>query len=155
MEGFKGKTGQLIALVGIVSTLAGFGYTGATYVNRLENLEKKVVGIAETKSGLQEIEERFEGIETSIKFINKTIDETIILEVRDGGKSITSIKVDVGSLKASIESMEVLLGATAEAIEASIGATAAALEASIENLEKQIDKLEEDFKRDNENPLLN
>ena len=155
MDWFKSKTTQVIALVTIVGTLAGFGYTGATYVNRLENLERKVGRIQGTEDAQQAIEERFAGIETSVEFINKTIDETIILEVRDGGKSITSIKVDVGSLKASIESMEVLLGATAEAIEASIGATAAALEASIENLEKQIDKLEEDFKRDNENPLLN
>ena len=35
MEWFKSGAGQLIALVTIVGTLAGFGYTGATYVNRL------------------------------------------------------------------------------------------------------------------------
>ena len=29
MEWFENKTTQLIALVGIVGTLAGFGYTGA------------------------------------------------------------------------------------------------------------------------------
>ena len=40
MEWFKSKAGQLIALATIVSTLAGFGYAGAGYVNRLENLEK-------------------------------------------------------------------------------------------------------------------
>ena len=40
MEFFQKKTGQVIALVTIIGTLAGFGYTGATYVNRLENLEK-------------------------------------------------------------------------------------------------------------------
>ena len=45
MEWFKGKTGQLIALVGIVSTLAGFGYTGAGYVNRIENLEKNLENV--------------------------------------------------------------------------------------------------------------
>ena len=33
MDWFQNKTGQLIALAAIVSTLAGFGYTGATYVN--------------------------------------------------------------------------------------------------------------------------
>ena len=120
---------QLIALVSIVGTLAGFGYTGATYVNRLENLEKKVGGIAETKSGLQEIEERFEGIETSIEFINKSIDDTILIEVREGGDSITAIKVDVGSIKASIKS----------------------LEGVIEDIQDDIKVLEED----NDNPLLN
>ena len=77
MDWFQNKTTQIIALVSIIGTLAGFGYTGATYVNRLENLEKKVGGIAETKSGLQEIEERFEGIETSIEFINKSIDDIL------------------------------------------------------------------------------
>ena len=41
MEWFKGKMGQIIALVSIIGTLAGFGYTGATYVNRIENLETK------------------------------------------------------------------------------------------------------------------
>ena len=44
MEFFQKKTGQVIALVTIIGTLAGFGYTGATYVNRLENLENKVKG---------------------------------------------------------------------------------------------------------------
>ena len=106
MDWFQNKTTQIIALVSIIGTLAGFGYTGATYVNRLENLEKKVGGIAETKSGLQEIEERFEGIETSIEFINKSIYDTILIEVREGGDSITAIKVDVGSIKASIKSLE-------------------------------------------------
>ena len=49
MEWFQSKTTQIIALVTIVGTLAGFGYTGATYVNRLENLEAKVGGIGETE----------------------------------------------------------------------------------------------------------
>ena len=35
MNWFENKTTQLIALVGIVTTLAGFGYQGAQYVNRL------------------------------------------------------------------------------------------------------------------------
>jgi chromosome segregation ATPase len=39
MDWLQSKTTQLIALVGIVTTLAGFGYQGATYVNRIENLE--------------------------------------------------------------------------------------------------------------------
>ena len=129
MDWFQNKTTQIIALVSIIGTLAGFGYTGATYVNRLENLEKKVGGIAETKSGLQEIEERFEGSETSIEFINKSIDDTILIEVREGGDSITAIKVDVGSIKASIKS----------------------LEGVIEDIQDDIKVLEED----NDNPLLN
>ena len=49
MDWLQSKTTQVIALVGIVSTLAGFGYTGATYVNRITNLEAKIGGIGDTK----------------------------------------------------------------------------------------------------------
>ena len=49
MEWFQNKTTQLIALVTIIGTLAGFGYTGATYVNRLENLEGQIASIGETE----------------------------------------------------------------------------------------------------------
>ena len=38
MDWLQNKTTQFIALMGIIGTLAGFGYTGATYVNRIENL---------------------------------------------------------------------------------------------------------------------
>ena len=41
MDWLQNKTTQFIALMGIIGTLAGFGYTGATYVNRIENLESK------------------------------------------------------------------------------------------------------------------
>ena len=106
MEFFKSKTTQIIALVSIIGTLAGFGYTGATYVNRLENLENKVKGIAETKSGLQEIEERFEGIETSISFINKSIDENLVIEVRDIEGQISTMAVNISALQTKSESLE-------------------------------------------------
>tara|TARA_R110002020_G_scaffold185996_1_gene383917 strand:+ start:17 stop:379 length:363 start_codon:yes stop_codon:yes gene_type:complete len=74
MEWFENKTTQLIAFISIVATLAGFGYTGATYVNRLENLEKKIIKAEETDDGLGEIEKRFEALDTSIAYINKTLD---------------------------------------------------------------------------------
>ena len=45
MNWFQTNTTQLIALVSIVGTLAGFGYTGATYINRLENLEDKILSL--------------------------------------------------------------------------------------------------------------
>ena len=106
MEFFKSKTTQIIALVSIIGTLAGFGYTGATYVNRLENLESTAKGIAETKSGLQEIEERFEGIETSISFINKSIDENLVIEVRDIEGQISTMAVNISALQTKSESLE-------------------------------------------------
>ena len=74
MDWFKNTTTQLIALVSIVGTLAGFGYTGATYINRLENLEAKIGGIGATKNAQQAIEERFAAIEKSVEYINKSID---------------------------------------------------------------------------------
>ena len=75
MDWFQSKTGQIIALVSIVGTLAGFGYTGATYVNRLENLEAKIGGVDEAEDEMKIIEERFASIETSVQFLEKEIDK--------------------------------------------------------------------------------
>jgi len=106
MEWFKTKGGQVIALVTIVSTLAGFGYAGAGYVNRLENLEKKVTGIATTKLGLQDIEKRFEGIETSITYINKSIDKGINLSLRTQSASINSLRAQLEGLSVAVGAIE-------------------------------------------------
>ena len=103
MEWFKSKGGQVIALVTIVSTLAGFGYAGAGYVNRLENLEKKVTGIATTKSGLQDIEKRFKGIETSVEYLEKQIDN---IEIPDNSESISSLKAQYSGLSISVKELE-------------------------------------------------
>ena len=42
MDWFQSKAAQSIGLVSIIGTLAGFGYTVATYVNRIEKLESKM-----------------------------------------------------------------------------------------------------------------
>ena len=161
MEWFKGKAGQLIALVGIISTLAGFGYTGAGYVNRLENLEGKIGGIAAGRENLQNIEERFAAIEasvsllsssktqvqgmeeaiamlqTSVSAINNTIDKNLILEVREASNDVTTIAVDVSGLQSLFES----------------------LEKSIEDIKDDIDDLEDEIEEVAEdadsNPLAN
>ena len=125
MEWFKSKGGQLIALVTIVSTLAGFGYAGAGYVNRLENLEKKIGGIGETEDAQQEIEQRFEGIETSIQYINKSLDNEstgLIAKIDNNDNAISSLTAQLSGLSISVK-----------------------------ELEKDIDKLEEG----NKNPLAN
>ena len=106
MEWFKSKAGQVIALATIVSTLAGFGYAGAGYVNRLENLEKKVTGIASTKSGLQDIEERFAGIETSVEYINKSIDEGINVSLKAQASTVSSLKAQIEGISVAIDAIE-------------------------------------------------
>jgi len=99
MNWLQSKTTQVIALVGIVSTLAGFGYTGATYVNRITNLEAKIGGIGDTKEAQKAIEERFASIETSVQFLEKEIDG---VEIPD----VTEIKTDIATIKAEISSLE-------------------------------------------------
>ena len=107
MDWVKGKIGQIIALVSIVGTLAGFGYTGATYVNRIENLEKKVGRIQGTEDAQQVIEERFSGIETSVEFINKTIDESLLLWIREAQENISGVQISVGKLEAGLKGLDI------------------------------------------------
>ena len=106
MEFFQKKTGQVIALVTIIGTLAGFGYTGATYVNRLENLEKKIGGIAETEDNTQDLENRFVAIETSITYINKSIDEGIVVSLKTQAQEFVTIKTALATLKADVKNLK-------------------------------------------------
>ena len=103
MEWFKSKGGQVIALATIVSTLAGFGYAGAGYVNRLENLEKKIGGIGETEDAQQQIEQRFTGIETSVEYLEKQIDG---IKIPDNSESISSLKAQLSGLSISVKGLE-------------------------------------------------
>ena len=109
MDWFKSKGGQVIALVTIVGTLAGFGYTGATYVNRIENLETKVVTITTTKSGLQEIEKRFEALETSLEYINKSLDSEntgLISKIDTNDESVSLLKSQLEGLSVAVRGLE-------------------------------------------------
>ena len=99
MDWFQSKTGQLIALATIVTTLAGFGYSGATYVNRIANLEAKIGGLGETENEMKVIEERFASIETSVQFLEKEIDGISVPDV-------TEIKTDIATIKADLQSLE-------------------------------------------------
>lgn len=106
MDWLQSKTTQVIALVGIVSTLAGFGYTGATYVNRITNLEAKIGGISEAEDNVQVIEERFAAIETSVQFLEKEINKIEIPDVTDIKTDIATIKADLVSLDKRIEEIK-------------------------------------------------
>ncbi len=106
MDWLQSKTTQVIALVGIVSTLAGFGYTGATYVNRITNLEAKIGGISEAEDNVQVIEERFASIETSVQFLEKEIDKIEIPDVTDIKTDIATVKADLISLDKRIEEIK-------------------------------------------------
>ena len=102
MDWLQNKTTQFIALMGIIGTLAGFGYTGATYVNRIENLESKAQQAKETEQGVDEVINRIEALETSVEYINKTIDETILLKINN----LEAIRSDMSGMKADIESVK-------------------------------------------------
>jgi chromosome segregation ATPase len=109
MEWFKSGAGQLIALVTIVGTLAGFGYTGATYVNRLENLEKKITKLKETDDDLGEIEKRFETLDTSIEYINKSLDNEstgLISKIDNNNESISLLKSQLEGLSVAVRALE-------------------------------------------------
>ena len=109
MDWFQSKTTQIIALVGIVGTLAGFGYTGAEYVNRLENLEYKIGGISEAEDNVQIIEERFASIETSVQFLEKEIDNIKVPDVTEIKTDIATIIADLQSLNNNLEKLETKL----------------------------------------------
>ena len=106
MNFLENKLTQVIALVSIIGTLAGFGYAGATYVNRLENLEAKIGGVKKADDGLQAVEERFAAIEASVVAINKSIDEGLIIEVREVQGQISTIAVNISALQTQTKSLE-------------------------------------------------
>jgi archaellum component FlaC len=106
MEWFENKTTQVIALVTIVGTLAGFGYTGATYINRLENLEAEIGGIGDTESAQQVIEERFASIETTVEYLEKQIDNLEIPDTSVLMAQLSGLSISVKELEKDVDKLE-------------------------------------------------
>ena len=106
MDWLQNKTTQIIALVGIVSTLGGFGYQGAELINRISNLEAKIGGIGDTENAQKIIEERFASIETSVKFLEKELDNIDIPDVTEIKTDIATIKADLQTLDRDIQKLE-------------------------------------------------
>ena len=85
MDWMKDNLTKVIATVGLISTISGFGYAGAELMGRLKAVENKVTAISSTKNSVTEIEKRFEGIE--VKLINlkegldKLDDKSIIIDL--------------------------------------------------------------------------
>ena len=114
---FKGKSWELIALASIVGILVGFGYRGAIYVNRIEDIEAKVAAI------------------------NKTIDESLLLWLREAEESISVIEVSVGKLQSKIDTIPDLspVEGNISVIRVDLGK----IESNLDSLEKQLEKLED------------
>ena len=106
MEWFENKTTQVIALVTIVGTLAGFGYTGATYINRLENLEAEIGGIGDTESAQQVIEERFASMETTVEYLEKQIDNLEIPDTSVLMAQLSGLSISVKELEKDVDKLE-------------------------------------------------
>ena len=116
MDWFKGKMGQIIALVSIVGTLAGFGYTGATYVNRLENLESKMAKYVDEADSLADqmtdLDKQVVAVGEQIKSLNIDTEDLapikndiVALQTSIAGIDIVALQTSIAAINASIDSM--------------------------------------------------
>ena len=104
MDWFQSKAAQIIGLVSIIGTLAGFGYTGATYVNRIENLEKKITKyVNETDSladQLVDLEKQVVTVDEQIKSLN--IETQDLSPIKN---DIVAMQTSIAGINSSIDSM--------------------------------------------------
>ena len=104
MDWFQNKTTQLIALAGIVSTLAGFGYTGATYVNRIENLESKMTRYI---NEIDALADQVTALDKNVVAVGEQI-KSLNVETQDLSpikNDIVAIQTSIADINSSIDSM--------------------------------------------------
>ena len=104
MDWFQNKTTQIIALDGIVSTLAGFGYTGATYVNRIENLESKM---ARYINEIDALADQVTDLDKNVVAVGEQI-KSLNVETQDLSpikNDIVAMQTSIAGINSSIDSM--------------------------------------------------
>jgi len=104
MDWFQSKAAQIIGLVSIIGTLAGFGYTGATYVNRIENLESKmsryINEIDALADQVTELDKNVVAVGEQIKSLN--VETQDLSPIKD---DIVALQTSVAGISASVDSM--------------------------------------------------
>jgi uncharacterized coiled-coil DUF342 family protein len=102
MDWIKSGLGQIIALVAIASTIAGFGYTGAQYIQRIELLEKKA-----TKNytpQIVQLEKDIVELKSNLKILENI--PTIQKDVSSNKATIAGVKVEATGLSARIDALQ-------------------------------------------------
>ena len=59
-----------------------------------------------TEDAQNAIEERFSAIETSVEYINKTIDDSILITIKQQGEISKVLEIDVSTMDTRGESLE-------------------------------------------------
>jgi|TARA_Y100000114_G_scaffold40336_1_gene35895 peptidoglycan hydrolase CwlO-like protein len=99
MNFLESKLAQLVALGGLLATIAGVGYTGAGYVQRIEALESQTA---------VSYEEDINGIKSEMLVINEKLqklDQISVLQnsVNNHEKDLSLLKQEIASVRDNLE----------------------------------------------------
>ena len=104
MDWFQSKAAQIIGLVSIIGTLAGFGYTGATYVNRIENLESKM---SRYINEIDALADQVTDLDKNVVAVGEQI-KSLNVETQDLSpikNDIVAMQTSIAGINSSIDSM--------------------------------------------------